>query len=164
MVACHLDASLAKRWITGKQIGNAEVRRVLGKHPLGEPQERTQELYNFFSKTTHPNRDHIAHRFLGEGNEFVLGASGRPSLALLADYGIKILNLWFWFVAFISFIYSDILDRADSDFHKTCHEVSETANPIAKWLAEQFDRVAAEEKAEMARTSSRMNRRDPNQA
>ena len=71
MIACYLDESLAKRWIAGKQIGNAEVRRVLGKHPLGEPQEQTQELYNFFSKTTHPNRDQIAQRFLGEGNEFV---------------------------------------------------------------------------------------------
>ena len=97
MIACHLDESLAKRWIAGKQIGNAEVRRVLGKHPLGEPQEQTQELYNFFSKTTHPNRDQIAQRFLGE----------------------KLLNLWFWFGAFICFIYADVLERADPDFHKT---------------------------------------------
>jgi hypothetical protein len=164
MIACHLDESLAKRWIAGKQIGNAEVRRVLGKHPLGEPQEQTQELYNFFSKTTHPNRDEIAPRFLGEGNEFVLGAIGRPSLAMLADYGIKILNLWFWFVAFICFIYADVLEQADSDFHKTYHEVSESVKPVTKWLAEQFNRVLAEEKAEFARISSQMNRRDPNQA
>jgi hypothetical protein len=110
MIACHLDESLVKRWIAGKQIGNAEVRRVLGKHPLGEPQEQTKELYNFFSKTTHPNRDQIAQRFLGEGNEFVLGAIGRPSLAMLADYGIKLLNLWFWYGAFICFIYADVLE------------------------------------------------------
>jgi hypothetical protein len=99
MVACHLDESLAKRWMAGKQISNVEVRRVLGKHRFGEPQERTQELYNFFSKTTHPKREQIAHRFLGEGNEFVFGAIGRPSLSLLADYAIKTLNLWFWFGA-----------------------------------------------------------------
>jgi len=156
MIACRMDESLAKRWIAGKRIGNAEVRRILGKRPLGEPQEQTQELYNFFSKTTHPNRDTIAQRFLGEGNEFVLGAIGRPSLAMLADYGIKLLNLWFWFGAFISFIYADVLERADSDFRKTYHEVAESANQITKWHAEQFNRVLAEEKAEMAR--SRMNR------
>jgi hypothetical protein len=157
MIACHLDESLAKRWIAGKQIGNAEVRRVLGKHPLGEPQEQTQEMYNFFSKTTHPNRDQIPQRFLGEGNEFVLGAIGRPSLAMLADYGIKLLNLWFWFGSFICFIYADVLERADPDFHKTYHDVSESANPVTKWLGEQFNRALAEEQAEMAGISSRTN-------
>src|SRR5262245_7928296 len=85
MVACHLNEGLAERWMAGKQIGNAEVRRILGNHPMGEPQERTQELYTFFSKTSHPNRDQLAHRFLGDGNSFVLGAVGKPSLTLLAD-------------------------------------------------------------------------------
>jgi hypothetical protein len=163
MIACHMDESLAKRWIAGKQIGNGEARRVLGKHPFGEPQERTQELYNFFSKTTHPNRDQIAHRFLGEENKFVLGAIGRLSLAMLADFGIKLLNLWFWFGAFIYFIDADVLEQADSDFQKTYLEVSESADPVVKWLAEQFNRVLAEERAEMARISSRNGRRDPNQ-
>ncbi len=155
MVACHLDESLAKRWLAGKQVGNAEVRRVLDKHPLGEPRERTQELYDFFSKTTHPNREQIAKRLLGEGNEFVLGAIGRPSLVLLADYAIKTLNLWFWFGAFIGFIYVDALERADPDFHKTYHSVSESAKPVAKWLVEQFNRVLAEEQAEMSKISPR---------
>jgi hypothetical protein len=44
------------------------------------------------------------------------------------------------------------------------HEVSESVKPVTKWLAEQFNRVLAEEKAEFARISSQMNRRDPNQA
>jgi phosphatidylserine/phosphatidylglycerophosphate/cardiolipin synthase-like enzyme len=70
----------------------------------------------------------------------------------------------FWFVAFICFIYADVLEQADSDFHKTYHEVSESVKPVTKWLAEQFNRVLAEEKAEFARISSQMNRRDPNQA
>jgi len=85
--------------MAGEQIGNAEVRRILGNDPMGEPRERTQELYNFFSKTSHPNHEQLSHRFLGDGNEFVLGAVGRPSLTLLADYAIKTLNLWFWFSA-----------------------------------------------------------------
>jgi hypothetical protein len=37
MVACHLDEGLAERWMAGKQIGNVEVRRILGDHPIGEP-------------------------------------------------------------------------------------------------------------------------------
>jgi hypothetical protein len=39
---------------------------------MGEKETETREL----SKTTHPNRTHMAYRFLGEGNEFVLGAIG----------------------------------------------------------------------------------------
>ena len=103
LVACELEPKLADRWMAGKQIGNAEVRRVLAAHPMGEPEAGTRKLYNFFSKTTHPNRSHMAHRYLGEGNEFVLGAIGRPSLALLADYAHKTLSLWFWFAAFVCF-------------------------------------------------------------
>ena len=103
LVACELEPKLADRWMAGKQIGNAEVRRVLAAHPMGEPEAGTRKLYDFFSKTTHPNRSHMAHRYLGEGNEFVLGAIGRPSLALLADYAHKTLNLWFWFAAFVCF-------------------------------------------------------------
>jgi len=67
MVACHLDEQLAKRWRTGKEIGNAEVRRVLGKHPLGEPEDQTRETYRFFSQTTHPNREHMATVSWGRG-------------------------------------------------------------------------------------------------
>ena len=79
MVACHLDKGLADRWIAGKQIENAEVRRILGRHPMGEPEDRTQALYRFFSKVSHPNRDQLAHRFLGDGNE--LRCPHRSSLA-----------------------------------------------------------------------------------
>src|SRR5216683_4841656 len=64
MVACHLEPTLADRWIAGKEIKNSEIRRALGKHPAGETEEKTRALYQFFSQTSHPNRDTIAHRFL----------------------------------------------------------------------------------------------------
>ena len=89
MVACFLRPPLADRWSAGKKINNAEVRKLLAKHPAGESEHTTQELYNFFSKASHPNRDLVANRFLGEGNEFVLGAIGRPNLTLLADYALR---------------------------------------------------------------------------
>jgi hypothetical protein len=89
LVACTFEPKLADRWIAGKQVGPAEVRRVLAAHPMGEKEAETR-------KTTHPNRTHMAYRWLGEGNEFVLGAIGRPSLALLADYALKTLDHWFW--------------------------------------------------------------------
>jgi hypothetical protein len=149
VVACALEPKLADRWIAGKQVGNAEVRRVLAAHPMGEKETQTREFYDFFSKTTHPNRKHMAHRFLGEGNEFVLCAIGRPSLAMLADYALKTLNLWFWFAAFVAFAYRDVLSQTDPVLLKTYNDVAEAAKPIAAWLREQFDRVLAEEQDEM---------------
>lgn len=148
MVACYLEPKLAERWMAGKKIGNAEVRRLLGKHPAGESEELTGELYRFFSGATHPNRDLVAHRFLGEGNEFVLGAAGRPSLAMLADYALKTLNLWFWFGAFVSFIYLDVLASADPNFKTQYDRAAKMAEDVAPWLVEQFNRVLSEEQAD----------------
>lgn len=151
LVACEFEPKLADRWIAGKQIGNAEVRRVLAAHPMGEREKETRELYDFFSKATHPNRTHMAHRLLGEGNEFVPGAIGRPSLVMLADYALKTLSLWFWFVAFVAFAYREVLFRADPELLKTYHDTAEAAKPVAAWLREQFNRVLAEEQIEMRR-------------
>jgi hypothetical protein len=150
LVACYLDPKIADRWVARKQIGNAEVRRALGKHPMGESEEKMKELYTFFSSAAHPNRDVVAHRFLGEGNEFVLGAIGRPSLAMLADYALKTLNLWFWFGSCISFIYLDILAERDPGFKEDYDAAAKMARKLAPWLTEQFNRVLAQEQAELA--------------
>ena len=151
MVACHLEPPLADRWIAGKEIKNAEIRRALGKRPAGEPEHMTRALYQFFSQTSHPNCDTIAHRFLGDGNEFVLGAIGRPSLALLADYALKTLNLWFWFGAFVTFIYLPVLAGATPGFKESYDTAARMAHEVAQWLAEQFNRVLIEEQAGMGR-------------
>ena len=148
MVACYLEPKLADRWIAGKKIGNAEVRRLLGKHPAGESEKMTKELYGFFSQAAHPNRDLVAHRFLGDGNEFVLGAIGRPSLAMLSDYALKTLNLWFWFGAFISFIHLPVLAKTDPSFKKDYDAAAKMAQEVAPWLVEQYNRVLAQEQAE----------------
>jgi hypothetical protein len=139
----------------GKQVGNAEVRRVLAANPMGEKEAQTRELYDFFSKTTHPNRTHMAYRLLGEGNEFVLGAIGRPSLALLADYALKTLNLWVWFAAFLMFTYRDLLSQGKPGLLKTYNDAAEAAKPITAWLHDQFNRVLAEEQDEMRKHGPR---------
>lgn len=151
MVACHLDSKLAKQWISGKPINNARVRHLLNKHPAGESEELTSKLYGFFSQITHPNRDTVAHRFLGDGNEFVLGAIGRPSLAMLADYALKTLDLWFWFGAFITFVYLPVLGRVNPDFKRTYDAAATSAREVVPWLVEQFNRTLAQEQAAMDR-------------
>ena len=127
MIACYLDSKLADRWGAGKKIGYAEVRKLLGQHPAGEPEQMTRDLYSFFSEAAHPNRDFVAHRFLGEGNEFVLGAIGRPSLAMLADYALKTLSLWFWFGASVSFVHLPLLARTDPTFKKSYDDAAKMA-------------------------------------
>lgn len=150
LVACSLDGQVCDRWISGKQVANAEVRRILSAHPMGEKAGATKELYGFFSMTTHPNRTHMAARFLGEGNEFVLGAIGRPSLAMLADYARKSLSLWFWFAAFVVYTYRENLDQADQGLLSAYHEAAAGAEQVAGWLVEQYNRVLEQEQAEQA--------------
>ena len=108
-----------------------------------------RELYDFFSKTTHPNRTHLAYRFLGEGNGFVLGAIGRPSLAMLADYALKTLDLWFWFAAFVAFSYLETVFRDDLELLKIYHDTAKSAEPVRAWLRQEFNRVLAQEQVEM---------------
>lgn len=98
MIACHLDPKMADSWIAEKQVFNSEVRKALGKHRFGESKKELKELYAFFSGASHPNRSLVAHRFLGEGNEFVLGAIGRSSLVLPTHLALRTLSLWFWCV------------------------------------------------------------------
>ncbi len=148
MVACYLEPNLAERWMAGKKIGNAEVRKLLSKHPAGESEEMTKELYDFFSQAAHPNRDQVAHRFLGKGNEFALGAIGQPSLAMLADFALKTLNLWFWFGAFIGFVYAPLLVNADPGFKNDYDAAARMAQEVTPWLVEQFNRTLAQEQEE----------------
>lgn len=162
MVASYLDPKLADQWIAGDKIGNAEVRKLLGKHPAGESEQMTRDLYGFFSQAAHPNRELVAHRFLGEGNEFVLGAIGRPSLAMLADYALKTLNLWFWFGAFVSFAYLPVLAKSDPSFKDSYDAAAKMAQDVAPWLVEQFNRVLAQEQAEFRDIKDRRDVKDTN--
>lgn len=151
MVALHFSPRLANRWVAGKEVANADVRRVLAQHPMGESEQNTRALYTFFSQATHPNRNLMAARFLGDGNQFVLGSVGLPSFTLLADYALKTLSLWFWFGAFVSFTYLPALGEADPGLVETYHTAAETATRVAPWLAQQLKHVLAQEKAELRR-------------
>jgi hypothetical protein len=149
LVACHLDLKLAARWMARKRVSNEDVRKSLGKHPEGEAESATRELYKAFSDISHPNRDTVAYRFLGEGNEFVLGSIGRPSLVLIADYALKTLDLWFWFGAVVVSAYLPVLGRANPGIITNYHDAAETAKAVSSWLVAQYNRVLIQEQAEM---------------
>ncbi len=154
LVASDLDESVGQRWMDQRKLDNSEIRRVLGSHPNGESEVKLRELYNFFCKASHPNRAMVAHRLLGEGNQFTLGAVGRPSLAILADYAIKTLDLWFWFGAFASSKYLPLLEKADPDFSGSYLRVSQNAPSVRMWLTQQMNRMIAEETEIMKLTAA----------
>jgi hypothetical protein len=118
---------------------------------MGESEKSTRALNKFFSDFSHPNRKTVADRYLGEGNRFVLGSIAVPNLVVLADYAIKMVQLWFWFGAIVSFRYAELASSKISTYSKNYHEAAETADQTLKWLAEQFNHVLKEERREMRR-------------
>lgn len=151
MVACNFSSAFASRWHSGKEIPNADVRRELARHPLGEAEESTNKLYKFFCLGTHPNRDLVPRRFLGEGNQFVLGAVGVPSLFLVAEYCMIHLRMWFWFTAVLSHRYHTHVDEVSPNFGERYLRTADVAQKVQGELDRHSRRLLQEEKLENAK-------------
>lgn len=95
-----------------------------------------KDLYSFFSEASHPNRDLVPGRMLGEGNEFVLGLIGKPDLFLVVDYCAKHLELWHWLAATVTYFYREIIGPIDPEYFEEYHQCFEQAKPVKEWLAE----------------------------
>jgi hypothetical protein len=144
---CAVNEAWAEKWQKGRKIGNAEIRRELGAHPMGEPEEQMKELYNFFCLATHPNRELIPRRFLGEGNEYVLGVIGDPNWVMIVDYCSKILEMWFWLTATVSYFYHEMIAKIDRGYFEAYRQTAEEAKKAKGWLIENFNRLLKEEQA-----------------
>lgn len=141
---CSLEPNWASRWQAGKQLSNGEVRKALGSHTMGESEAELRKLYSFFSEAAHPNRSLVAHRFLGEGNEFVLGLIGKPELCLVVDYCAKHLELWHWLAAATTYFFREAIGANDPSYFKEYQECHEEAQPVKKWLVESYTSLHAE--------------------
>jgi hypothetical protein len=144
LVLCVLDIKTAQKWQAGKQISNHAIRKGLSKHPLGEKEDDLRELYKFFSEASHPNRGLVPERYLGEGNEFVLGAIGMPDLVLLTDYCLKHINLWFWFAAVVLAVFGKKLGSNESSHRSRYLSIAKKAHECIEWLSEEFNRLLSE--------------------
>lgn len=144
---CVDDASAAERWANGKKFNNSDVRKAHAASDMGEPEEALQKLYKFFCEQTHPNRDMIGVRWLGEGNSAVFGSIGHPSLVLLCDYAMKLLELWFWFCPVVVYFFRRQIMETDPTFREAHNQTRDRAQEVVKWLAEQFNNVLKEEQA-----------------
>jgi hypothetical protein len=145
MAVCALDAKIAAEWHSGKEIPNRKVRTELAKHLLGEPEDDTKKLYKFFTLGAHPNRDLIPRRFLGEGNEFVLGSVCTPNLVLVTEYCTIHLRMWFWFTAVLLHYYQRLVDAAVPDFGPRYLHVADTAQKLQAELDRNYVRLLREE-------------------
>lgn len=141
---CMLDKKWAEQWQRGKKIENSEIRKGLSNHPMGETYEKLKELYDFFCSATHPNRGLIPRRFLGEGNEYVLGVIGRPDLLMMTDYCIKILEMWFWLAATISYFNRETLLKLDKGYFEFYSKVAKEAQEVNQWLVDNFNNLLSE--------------------
>lgn len=143
---CAINKSWAEKWHKGKEIKNSEVRKELDKHPLGESKEDMKKLYNFYCLGSHPNRELIPRRLLGEGNQYVLGAIGHPSLVMACELCLKILEMWFWLTAMISVIYHKQISAVDKSYNEAYSLTAKDAQEVSKWLVENFNKALVEEK------------------
>ena len=138
---CAQDTDIADRWEKGKKITNYDIRRALAGAHFPESEEELKDLYRFFSKATHPNRDLIPYRYLGEGNLFVLGSIGEPSLVLVTDHCITLLQMWFWFAAAVSYYFQSVIDKADKSYRKDYLKTADKAKQVVIELQNTFNEL-----------------------
>jgi hypothetical protein len=141
---CSLESTWAEKWQRGKRIENVDVRKNLDKLLMGESEIEMKELYSFFCTATHPNRSLVAARYLGEGNEFVLGMIGKPELFLVVDYCSKHLEMWHWLTAVVTYFYRHELLAHDQAYLLGYDKASKQGNKVKKWLVESLPRLHEE--------------------
>jgi len=145
---CAQNSSYAKAWERGKKISNFEIRKALADAPMPESEDALKDLYKFFSLGTHPNRDLISFRYLGEGTSFVLGSIGMPDLVFVSDHCIKLVQMWFWFTAAVSYFFHDVVDNVDTLFGNDYLKTAKEAKDVITWLSENFNRLLEESRSE----------------
>lgn len=139
MIAFHFKAELAMKWTKGKEIPNRDVRDILDKHKEtgGEPKESMKNLYDYFSKKSHPNYVAIPQRLVGKGNYFAIGPIPEPLLLPIVDLCIEIIDLWFWLIAYTWYNNLDYVNEFDALLKDDYLEKKRKALEVRKWLIEQ---------------------------
>ena len=137
----HLLPSKADKWEKGHQFDNNEIRKFLNSHPMGEKEGTLREMYKFYTKGTHVNREFIPCRYLGEGNQFTLGSIVRPDLFVTTDYLEQTIRLWFWFVALVVYHYKELFASSDTTFGKDYLAVANRAQLAIQSLYEHKFRI-----------------------
>ncbi len=152
--ACILHKDIAEKWQGGKKFENRDLRKILAEHPMGEAEVHLKEMYGFFSRATHPNREMLAGRRLGEGNRWVLGAISMPEPVVMVDHCMKVLEMWFWLCASVTHHYKKRLTKGHRDYMHLYYEAVDFEKKVYEWLVGQFNRLLPEAQAEARKASS----------
>lgn len=147
--ACYQDVAIAKKWDSGKELTNADIRRALSTAHFPEPADSLKEFYQMYSRGAHPSRDTIGERFLGNGNRFVLGSVGEPELVIVFEHCSRLVDMWYWFAAFVSYVAREALALWDPQFNKNYLTVAAEAASARAWVASRFKEVLALRQAEL---------------
>jgi SEC-C motif len=150
---CHLfmvKPEFAQKWSKGNQFSHGEVRKHLESAPMTESVEQIRSLYQHFSKGTHPNRSHLPYLFLGEGNQFTLGAIPPIDLLVLGDHIHDLLDLCYWYVGVFLYSYSEsvpdrIGPRFASEFLKLTPRITQLRSELHEQLAKVREEAAENE-------------------
>ncbi len=144
------DPKLLTRWRQGAQIGHGALRAALSKLPMGEDQADLAKVYTYFSKGSHPNRELVSERYLGEGNDFVLGSIAKPDLILTLDQCAHLLSLWFWFGALTGWFAKEALAERDPRFGKDYLDAARNLRVAEEWVRTNLNRLIEELRSEPA--------------
>ena len=83
-------------------------------------------------------------RFLGKGNQFVLGAIGKPDLLVFCDHLRHHLSLWFWFCAAATFHYCELTGMEHGEKYL---KVASDAKEVGESLLNEIKRLSADPSA-----------------
>jgi hypothetical protein len=150
LAATSQDPSLGDRWEAGQHIENAAIRKALSRAPMAEDAPSLDELHEFLDLGSHPNRLFVNQRFLGDGNEYVLGPIGRPSLTLILDHLDRLVACWFWFGAVTCYRWRELLKECDPGYGKAYSAAAKQVPELRSWIRENIIHTAQEERATIA--------------
>jgi hypothetical protein len=84
-------------------------------------------------------------------SDALLGSVGVPSLALITEYCVIHLRMWFWFTATLLHFYQPLIDAAKPDFGSRYLCVANVAQKLQITLDQNYDRLLSEEQARYAK-------------
>ena len=108
-----------------------------------------KNLYDYFSKKSHPNQLAIPHRLIGVGNYYAIGPIPEPLLLPTIDLCAEIIDLWFWLLTITWYFNLDIVNKFDTSFKDDYLVRKRKVLEVKKWLIEQRLNLTAELKKEM---------------
>lgn len=145
---CAQDSEIADQWHKGKEFKNADIRKYLKRGRFPEDAATMKNFYVESSKFTHPNRDTIDFKFLGDGNSYTLGSIGRPHLVLIVKVCLYLIDFYFWFAPILSIYFFNELVKEYPDFKMDYDDAVKSAQRTTIFLQASFHNLLEEAQAE----------------